>query len=96
MENPVPYEENGTSPIPYFVVLAAAIIAVVYFYGIKFDDYSETELVNFSYYFVPAFAFSIVGLITKKNKKSLLYAIGAAVSAGVLLVAFFMGIWPSL
>jgi hypothetical protein len=98
MDNPkvTPYESVGTSPIPYYLVLTGVIIAVIYFYGITFDDYTETELVRFSYYFVPAFAFSIVGLITRKSEKSLLYAVISAVISGIFLFGFFEGIWPLL
>ena len=40
MDNPkvTPYESVGTSPIPYYLVLTGVIIAVIYFYGITFDD----------------------------------------------------------
>lgn len=80
----------------YLLAMAVTIAYVVYFYGITFDDRSEDELVIGSYYFVPALAFAIVGLITNKTAKSVLYALCGAATATVLLVVFFQGIWPML
>lgn len=94
--NPNPYISSETSPVLYYIVLTATIIAAIYLYGIKFDNYTETELVNFSYYFVPAFVFSIIGLITKKYGKSLLYAIAGAIVSVIILGIFFGLIWNSL
>lgn len=82
--------------VVYLLAMAAAIAYVVYFYGITFDDRSEEELVTGAYYFAPALIFSIIGLITNKTAKSVLYALCGAVAAAVLLVVFFQGIWPML
>lgn len=80
----------------YSLVLLASLVFVVYVYGIDFDNNTETDLVNYSYAFVPAIVFSIVGLTTSKIKFSILIALGSGVGALALLFAFFQGIWPML
>ena len=97
-KNPGIVEESG-SPflVPFYTLALAGVIAyIVFIYGLHFDDFSETELVQKSYYFMPALIFSLVGFVTRKKKKSLIYAIVAGVVGTALLVVFYEVFWGML
>ena len=80
----------------YEAILAITFIFLVYTYGVRFDGHSESELITMSYFWVPALAFSIVGLITLKKEENIKYSISAGIGALGLLIMFFEAIWPSL
>lgn len=56
----------------------------------------EQALVNESYVLLPIFMFTLVGFMTVRHEKSLLYAIAAAVITFVGLLFFYQTIWPLL
>jgi hypothetical protein len=85
---------------PLFVVLYLLVLAVVLFYVgylvLHFDAFGEQELVDISYYFVPAIIFSIIGIMTVRSGRSVIYALCSIPVTFVLMVYFFQTIWPSL
>jgi hypothetical protein len=98
MENPGIVKQNGSPFLTpfYFLVSAAALAYIVYIYAFNFDSYSEAELMVQSYYFVPPTVFSLIGLFTRNNGKSLIYALLGGIGSYALLFAFFATIWDSL
>ncbi|OIP81722.1 hypothetical protein AUK45_00675 [Candidatus Peregrinibacteria bacterium CG2_30_44_17] len=92
-------EPCETSPLlkPLYAVILIIVAAfLIPMYGLNFDNYPETELVNYSFIWVPCLAFSLVGLATTRKERPLLLALSGAVASFVLLFAFFEILWPLL
>lgn len=77
-----------------------------YLYLLHFDDYSETELVRVSYYWLPLVIFGFAGIIaTNKEDRGevlrigrtpLAYALIRTLIGLLLMVLFFELIFPGL
>jgi len=91
-----PNEENPILKPLYALILALTGGFLIYTYGLNFDNYSETALVNMSYVWVPAISFAITGFINLGNKHSLARALTGAAASFVLLITFFIILWPLL
>jgi len=82
--------------------LAVAVII----YAVRFNDLSETEMVQLSYLWLPIFVFGLAGLYGLKNLRNqgnppktisvVLFASIIAIVAVGLLMFFYEAIWPSL
>lgn len=92
-------ESHESSPLlkPLYAIILIVVAAfLIPMYGLNFDNYSETELVNYSFIWVPFVAFSLVGLATTRKEHTLLLALSGAAASFVLLFAFFEVLWPLL
>ncbi|MCB9232760.1 MAG: hypothetical protein H6581_13905 [Bacteroidia bacterium] len=71
---------------------------VLFLYGMYFNSFSETELVNLSFVWIGCLAFGFSGLEMEKRGKKLvlLKAFGWAFLAIFLLTFFFAAFWSSL
>lgn len=87
--------DNSSLKILYILALVGTLGFMVYL-GINFDNYSEEELMESSYYFVPGLGFSLIGLLSNRSSKSIIYALIGGVAAFVLLWVFFESLWPML
>jgi hypothetical protein len=80
------------------IVMATVTLAVLMLYGLFFNDFSETDLVQLSFIWVSLMGFGVGGLILAH--KGVGYSVGIGL---VIALAFFLGlqtffvlIWPSL
>lgn len=84
----------------YLMWIFTGIISlfVLLLYSFLFDEFGETELVQFSFYWFGPLVFSITTLVSaySKSKRPLLYGLLAAVTGTVFLILFFATIWSSL
>lgn len=95
------------NPREVFSLLWKIGIAVaVIIYAVRFNDLSETEMVQLSYLWLPIFVFGLAGLYGLKKLKNqgnppktisvVLFALIIAIVAVGLLMFFYEAIWPSL
>lgn len=97
MQNYAPIVPDSSGALKAIYIIAfIGLIAYLWYLGINFENFSEDELVQKSYYFVPGFGFAIVGFVTSKNEKSLFYALGGGIASLVLLFIFFEVLWAEL
>lgn len=96
--NPGIVKESSHPALPalYGVVLLGTIGFLIKTYLFEFDNYSETELVEMSFYFIPTLVFSLTGFAFRKSDKSLVIAIVSTVLGTGFLAAFYATAWPSL
>lgn len=82
----------------FIITMLVGTGLVLFLYGMHFNDYSETELVNLSFVWITCLAFGFSGLEMEKKRKKyvLLKAIGFAFLALLLLYMFFATMWSSL
>jgi hypothetical protein len=78
----------------YKLVLIASIAILVVVYGLFFNRLSETEMIRWSYVWVPGLLFGAVGL--KAGQSSLRLPIIVTVVGLVALFLFFEMIFPAL
>jgi hypothetical protein len=78
----------------YRLVLIASIAILVVVYGLFFNRLSETEMIRWSYVWVPGLLFGAVGL--KAGQSSLRLPIIVTVVGLVALFLFFEMIFPAL
>ena len=86
--------------------LISGLLLMFYLYLLHFNDYSETELVRVSYYWLPLIIFGLAGVIavSKEDKGEdlrmgntpLVYALIRTLIGLVLMVFFFEAIFPGL
>jgi hypothetical protein len=88
-------EENVPKPEPvginpifvliYLVVFAGIFVFPGFVYGFSLEEYSLTNLSTLYLYLIPAFLFSLVGIMTVSRKYSLVWAfIFAGIAFGVV------------
>lgn len=94
--SPVVPERSKIFDIIYMLVFVVLLGYCVYVFALNFDNYTEEQLIGMSYYMVPAFFFSVVGLIAVRSTKSIVWALIAAVVSGGLLFAFYKLFWNML
>ena len=86
--------------------LISGLLLMFYLYAMHFDDYSETELVRVSYYWLPLIILGLSGLMaTNKEDRGetlrggrtpLAYALIRTLVGVILMVLFFELIFPGL
>ena len=77
-----------------YLIIFAVLLFFVGYIIVNFNSYTSADHIRTAYYFIPAFAFSIVGILTVKSTRSLLYALSALIVAFLLTIFFFQAIWP--
>lgn len=65
-------------------------------YGLYFDDLSETSMVQLSYLWVFFLTMGIAGLSMKNHKRQIPIAILVGIIFTLLLILFYVEIWPML
>lgn len=78
----------------YKYILIASIAAAVCIYGLFFNRLSETEMVRWSYLWLPGLLFGAVGL--KAGQTSPRFPLIVAAVGAVALFLFFELVFPSL
>lgn len=78
----------------YLIILLGLIIYGGYVFLVDRQNYTQQELILESYYFVPAFLFALVGIMTVRSNRSLIYALSALVIGFLLVIFFYQAIWP--
>ncbi len=89
-------EENPLLKPLYTLIFIATGLFLILTYTKDFDSYSETDLVNMSYIWIPALCFSVIGLISIEHKYSLIVALIGAVATIPILFVFYEIVWPLL
>ncbi|MBI5540143.1 MAG: DUF4339 domain-containing protein [Bacteroidia bacterium] len=81
-----------------WVFIGIISLFVLLLYTFLFDEFGETELIQFSLYWFGPLVFSITTLISaySKSNRPLLYGLLAAISGTVFLILFFGIIWSAL
>ena len=94
--NKKPLNQKLIKRLWFFTLIVIAIILSLY--GVFFDNLSETELVEISFYWFGPIVFCIVALISAYNckEKAVLYGLIGALIGILALVLFFTGLWSSL
>ena len=105
-ENPKeenPQEQHDSAPRKwirqvFIITMLVGTGLVLFLYGMYFNDFSETELVNLSFVWIACLAFGFSGLELEKKRKKyvLLKAFGFAFLALFVLVLFFATMWSAL
>lgn len=86
--------------------LISGLLLMFYLYLLHFDDFSETELVRVSYYWLPLIIFGLSGVIAvskvdrgedlRIGSTPLAYALIRTIIGLGLMVFFFEAIFPGL
>ncbi|NRB51476.1 MAG: hypothetical protein HRU41_27640 [Saprospiraceae bacterium] len=86
--------------------LISGLLLMFYLYLLHFDDFSETELVRVSYYWLPLIIFGLSGLAAVNTKDRggylrlgstpLAYALIRTIIAVAIMVFFFEAIFPGM
>lgn len=81
-----------------WIFTIVVLITIFALYGIFFNNLSETELVEISFYWFGPLIFSVVSLIAcyTRSKHAILYGLIGSLIGVMLLVLFFMGLWSAL
>lgn len=90
----------------YLGTLIGGLLLMFYLYLLHFNDYSETQLVKLSYYWLPLIVFGFYGLMAAlrqqkgENKKGgdnpFRYAILRTAVWVMILILFFEYVFPEL
>ncbi|MEZ5040747.1 MAG: hypothetical protein R2828_12660 [Saprospiraceae bacterium] len=90
----------------YLGALIGGLLLMFYLYLLHFDDYSETELVKLSYYWLPLTIFGFYGLLaalrqekgdySKGGDHPFRYAILRTVILVMIMILFFEYVFPGM
>lgn len=78
----------------YLVIFLGLIAYAVFVYLKHGESISNEELVRLSHYYIPAFFFSLVGIMTVRSNKSLVYAFAALVVSFFIVMFFSQAVLP--
>lgn len=78
----------------YLIILLILIIFGFYVYIWDRTAFPMDELIRISYYYIPGFVFSAVGVATVKSDKSLLYALAGLFISLLLVVLAYQFVLP--
>ncbi len=81
-----------------WIITSIILLLVFLLYSLFFNEFGESELVQFSFYWFGPLIFCVTTLITAyaKSNRPLLYGLLAAISGTIFLVLFFGTLWSAL
>jgi hypothetical protein len=101
--------ENSRNPKPIklrnyklittmWIITSIILLLVMLLYTFFFNEFGESELVQFSFFWFGAIIFCATTLIAaySKSNKPLLYGLLAAISGTLFLILFFGTLWSAL
>lgn len=82
----------------YWGLTILITLFIFFLYGIFFDEFSESELIELSFYWITPLVFIVTALIStySRSKKPAFWGLIASLVAILHLVLFFIGLWSSL
>ena len=82
----------------YWALTIFIFVTITAIYGAFFDEFSESELVEISFFWFGPLVFSITALIAtySKSKRAAFCGLIAALAGIFHLVLFYMGLWSAL
>lgn len=83
--------------IIYSLITICGLLAAALLYGLRFEDLSETLLIQYAYIWVPITLFGLFGRMgIQRGKGGLLHGLLGAVTGTLGLFLFFEVIFPAL
>jgi serine/threonine protein kinase len=80
----------------FVLALGGSVGSALIIYPLNFNNFSETEMIRMSPFWVLPAAFGLFGLMLQKSKRPLLYAAASTIGAALALAFFFAAIFPAL
>lgn len=82
----------------YWGLTLFVLLSIIAIYGIFFNELSESELVEISFYWFGPLVFSITALIAtySRSNKAFFWGLIAALAGIFHLVLFYLGLWSAL